>query len=338
MPAYGLPGVTTTRRGARIIGIAAIMAVVVAVAAWRTLPSDNSAPSGQISVTLVTDHVGEGIEQGTEVRRDGVKIGTVRNIDQDPGGQRLTLSLDDASVSGLTEGLTIDYAPANLFGITQISMHTGTGGSRLRNGTVVRLTGSDRVRDATTSVLLQSLGQLTGDVLTPRLAKLVAQISRDTTAFAPLLQAVIVSVESIADTQKMPYSPIVDGLGDALLGLPSTLSGGLVLLDSVYNEPYLKSAARRANFDATVGMLAKQLIPSVAGLLQSIRPDYHELAELPVPLLGAVAGSVGGPRTGTDLERLLTRLSRTFHDSPAGPIVNVAVELNADTATRGGRR
>lgn len=74
---------------------------------------------------------------------------------------------------------------------------------------------------------------------TPDLADLLKKVAQDAKAFSPLMKALVTTVET-ADTQKMPYSPILRDLGSALSGFPATLDGGLVLLRMVHDHPYLK--------------------------------------------------------------------------------------------------
>ncbi|MBD0022355.1 MCE family protein [Gordonia pseudamarae] len=335
MARHALAGITTHTHTARIVGIAAILVAALAVIAWRVVPT-GGLDDDQIAVTLLTEHVGDGITVGTEVRRGGVVVGQVDSVTRTDAGQAIKVRLDDPSLTGLTDALAIDYSPANLFGITQISLLARQGGSPLRSGTTVDLTGGhvDRVHDATVSTMLLSLGKLSGDVLTPELADLVKRVSQDAKAFSPLMKALITTVETVADTQKMPYSPILRDLGSALSGFPSTLDGGLILLRMVHDHPYLKIPEKQARFDATVAVLAKDVIPGLANLLRTLQPDYAGLAALPVPLLNAVAAAVPSPQTTqAQLKKLLTRTSKAFAGSPAEPVLRLALTLNPTAST-----
>ena len=326
MARHALAGVTTHTHTARIVAIGAIVAAVLAVVAWRIIPS-GGLDDKQIAVTLLTDDVGDGVTKGTEVRRGGVVVGKVDSVTRTDSGQAIKVHLDDPSLTGLTDALSIDYSPANLFGITQIGLHAQEGGAPLRSGTTV---------DLTVSTMLLSLGRLSGDVLTPDLADLVKKVAQDAKAFSPLMKALVTTVETVADTQKMPYSPILRDFGSALSGFPSTLDGGLILLRMVHDHPYLEIPEKQARFDATVAVLAKNVIPGLANLLETLQPDYAGLAALPVPLLNAVATAVPAPQTTeAQLAKLLTRISGTFGGSPAEPVLRLALTLNP---TAGGGR
>ncbi|GAB04846.1 hypothetical protein GII30_20175 [Gordonia amarae] len=331
MARHALTGITTHTHTARTVGIAAILVAALAVIGWRFIPTDDL-DSGQIAVTLLAEEVGDGVTKGTEVRRGGVVVGKVDSVTRTDAGQAITVHLDRPALTGLTDALSIDYSPANLFGITQISLLAQQGGSPLRSGTTINLTGAqrDRVHDATVSTMLLSLGKLSGDVLTPDLADLLKKVAQDAKAFSPLMKALVTTVETVADTQKMPYSPILRDLGSALSGFPATLDGGLVLLRMVHDHPYLKVPEKQARFDATVAMLAKKVIPGLANLLEVLQPDYRGLAAMPVPLMNAVASVVSSPQTTqAQLEQLLTRTAKTFGGSPAEPVLRLALTLNA---------
>ena len=93
----------------------------------------------------------------------------------------------------------------------------------LRSGTTVDLTGEHGDRASTTPpspMMLLSLGRLSGDVPTPDPADLARRWPRDAKAFSPLMKALVTTVETVADTQKMPYSPILRDFGSALSGFP----------------------------------------------------------------------------------------------------------------------
>ncbi|MFW0787844.1 hypothetical protein AAFP35_25390 [Gordonia sp. CPCC 206044] len=338
MAKHILTGVNTEQRSARIIGFAFLIVVVLGLTAWRVMPDDDSADDGIIDVTFVTESVGAGVEKGTEVWRHGVKVGSVSSVERRGDAEYVTVGLAGQDVTGVTDGLSIAYAPANLFGITQISLKSSDGGNPLRDGTTIDLTGSaaTRVEDATMSTLLDGLGRITDRVLTPKLAELVDKVARNSKEFTPMMQMLVGVAATVWQTQRMPLSPIIQGFGDGLKGLPPTLTGVLNLLDVVYRQPYLKSPENRKKFDATTGMLANGVIPGVAGMLREIRPYYQDLAMLPPPVLGALARSVGSPAvTERNLREVLDRVSGSFRNSPAGPVLRLALELDVAASPEG---
>ncbi|WP_405136277.1 MlaD family protein [Nocardia sp. NBC_01388] len=326
---YAMPGVQVRQRGARLTGVIAVVVTVLAVTASRLVAT--GADPGTLRVVLRTEQVGPGIETGTDVRLDGIKVGAVESINAEPAGyQRVALNLRGNELFGLTDALHVDYAPGNLFGISEIELLPGQGGAALADHTVVDLTGdqANRVVDATISSLLRSIGQLTQDVLTPQLASVLAMVARESHAFTPLIQAIVVSVRAVADTQKLPTSYLLTQLGDSLAGLPSTVNGLVELLYGAYTNTDLRSDAAHKEFDATIAMVKDNLVPGITTVLGTGGANFTQHAAALVPILDAITQTVPAPtRTGADLGELLDRLDRSFRPTPGGPTLAVDLRL-----------
>ncbi|MBB5918261.1 hypothetical protein BJY24_007173 [Nocardia transvalensis] len=328
MPVYILPGTEVGPRRARILGFGALVLAVLVVVGWRVMP-DNP-PADQIHVALLTGHVGEGIASGTDVRLDGVRVGSVGAIaTEGPGRQRVELTLAGSQLFGLTNALSIDYVPGNLFGISALQLHSRPGGTALGNGATVDLTGdADRVQDATLSALLDATGKLTAGVLTPKLSELLAQVSRDVSAFTPLLQAIGATARAFAETQQLPPSVLFDRYGSALQGVPPLIDGGLTVLRAAYTNEYLKSPEHIARYRQMFSELQYNLLPAVmaaSGVGQQYFGDFIPIA---TTVLDRLSSSVGDPeRSGQQLSELLDRLGGAFHDTPDGPVLNARIDL-----------
>lgn len=344
MPAYGLPGVSVGPRGARLVGAVAIGVVVLALVAWAANPFDET--RDRLRVTLLTEEVGEGVTAGTDVRLDGVKVGSISSIEPaDVGTQRIGLELDGSTVFGLTDALSIAYAPGNLFGISEVEITAGDGGSALTDGMVVDLSGrhADRVYDATLSTLLRITGQFTTQVLTPQFTEVVAEIAHNTKAFTPLLQAIVTTTTSIADTQRYASSFLIGQIGEAVSGAPPTVDGGLRLLYGPFVNSFMQSDDNRLALDATADMLTYKLLPGLGTAGETARQYFDGYTDMLAPLLYMLAGTVSAPQqSANDLGLLLDRLGNTLHDTPNGPVMNVDVLLSgvpglAQPLTGGGR-
>ncbi|RMI30045.1 MlaD family protein [Nocardia stercoris] len=330
MPVYALPGTAIGPRGSRILGTCAIVLAVAAGAGWKAMP--HSAPADRIDIALVVDHVGEGIAAGTDVRLDGVRVGTVSAVDLAARGtRRIELALRRSQLFGLTDAVTADYAPGNLFGISTLDLHANPGGTELREGTAVDLTGAaaNRVADATLSALLTSTGKLTDDVLTPQLTEVLRQVSHDVTAFTPLLQAIGATVRAAVETQQLPPSYLLDRFGSALTGLPSILTGGLTILKSDYENKYLASPDHIRDYGGLWVGVQDQLLPVLKQLLDAAQPEFGDLVPVAAAPLRQVAAAVSTPqRSAGQLSELLDRVGRSFHDTPDGPVVDADVNLD----------
>ncbi|MFD5178001.1 MlaD family protein [Nocardia sp. NPDC058379] len=330
MPAYTLPGTDVGPRRARLLGALAVVVALLALAAWQALPGDR--PDDEIRVALLVGRVGAGVGPGTEVRLDGVRVGSVEAIDfAGYGQQRITLALRHSQLFGLSDALSVDYAPGNLFGISALELHSGTGGAALIEGATVDLTGraAERVVDATLSALLTATGTLTDEVLTSRLAELLATISRELAAFSPLLEAIGATARSFADTQQLPPSQLFAQFGSALTGLPPMLTGSLTLLYADYTNEYLSTPDHLAKFGRMFSDIQYRLLPTVTELLGTSRQYFGGLLPMLGLVLDQLTGSISAPeRSGQQLGELLDRLGAAFVDTPQGPVLRAAVDLD----------
>ncbi|WP_280251901.1 MlaD family protein [Nocardia abscessus] len=328
MPAYTLPGTDVGPRRARVLGAVAILLAVIVAGAWRTAP--DSRPADEIDVTLLVGHVGAGIGPGTDVRLDGVRVGSVSAIDfAGHSRQRIDVTLSGSQLFGLTDAVSVDYAPGNLFGVSAIELRARGGGAALSDGSTVDLTADDSVRDATLAALLKSTGLLTDSVLTPKLVELLNRTSRDLSAFTPLLEAVGSTVRSFAETQQLPPSYLFDQFGSALTGLPPMLTGAVDVLNAAYTNQYLRSPENLEQFSEMWTNVQYQLLPVATRLLSTARQHFGDLPPILMVVLDRLSASISTPdRSTRQLSELLTRLGVAFHDTPEGPVLDASVELD----------
>ncbi|GAB2443300.1 hypothetical protein [Nocardia tengchongensis] len=329
MPPYALPGTEVGPRRARILGAAAVLLAVAGLIGWRVMPENR--PADEMRVALLVDRIGEGIAPGTDVRLDGVRVGSVGAIDViGSGRERIRLVLRGSQLFGLTSALSVDYAPGNLFGISALDLRSGAGGPALADGSIVDLTDRDsgRVQDATLAALLKSTGQLTDRVLTPKLVELLSKASRDLSAFTPLLQALGATARAFAETQQLPPSVLLDQFGSTLTGLPPMLTGGLAVLQADYTNQYLKSPEHLQRFGRLWTDVQNQLLPVATQTLSTAQQYFAGTLPVLSAILDQVSASIGTPeRSAEQLSELLTRLGAAFHDTPAGPVLDARVDL-----------
>lgn len=330
MPVYALPGSEVGPRKARILGACALALAITVAGVWRAIP--DSDPVDEIDVALIVKYVGEGIGPGTEIRLDGVRVGTVDTIDfAGEGRRKIDLSLNQSQLFGLTTGMKVDYVPGNLFGVSALELYASGSGEILADGSIIDLTGanSDRLRDATLASLLNATGDLTAKLLTPQLAQLLSKFSHDLDAFAPLLQAIGTTARSYAETRQIPPSVLFDQFGSALTGLPPMLTGSLTLLDASFKNGYLWEEEHIQKFAELWPGIQTQLLPVVTQLLTTSQPYFSGLLPIGTVVLDRISGSVSDPARSTEqLRELLDRLERAFHDTPDGPVLNARIELD----------
>lgn len=329
MPAFGMPGVAVSPRAARRTGLATAAIAAVGVLVWQFTPAKTD--PNLMPVTVLTEKVGSGVQQGTDVRYDGIRIGKVEGIERmNEGGQRLMLKLDRTHSAELTDALTMDYAPGNLFGISEVILKSGKGGTSLDKARTVDLTGAnaDRTVDATITALLNSLGDLTNDVLTPELTGLLHRLADDTSAFTPLIETIVAVSQAVADTQRLPAPYLLTQYGNTLKGLPSTVDGLVSVLYAPFSNPYLAQPGKVEKFNANVNMLKDDLFSALVATLDTTGKYYSEYTAMLTPILSALAATVPRPeQSDAELGELLRRLNAAFADTPQGPTLQVSVAL-----------
>lgn len=328
MPKYGMPGVAIDKRQTRLVGVVAvgvIIAVLAVTVLYRELRSDNG-----LQITLHTEQIGDGVLTGTPVRMDGVQLGTVIAIAPDERGtQRITLRLNPDQLHGLDDSMKVDYAPANLFGISEIGLRRGSGGSALRDDSVIDLTGSntDQVFDATMGSMLRSLSQTGDSVLTPQMATVISQVSHNMKAFTPLAQSIIQVAQIVTDNQKMPPSELAGRLGPAFYGAGDFAGANELMVYILRNNPRLQN--NRDAFDAGVRMHTDRLLPDIAGLGRTLGGSLSGVTDMLAPVLQLLAQMVPQPRqSGADLTELLRRLRASMADTPNGPVLNAEIDVS----------
>lgn len=114
----------STRRLDFLLGMGAIAVVVaialVAVASYNKVfvPSD--------SVTLDAGIIGNALQKGSDVKLNGVPVGSVRAVQPIPGGARLTLGIDPSVMKDIPVGARAQLLPKTMFGERYVSLTTSS--------------------------------------------------------------------------------------------------------------------------------------------------------------------------------------------------------------------
>lgn len=322
-----MPGVAVDKRRSLLVGavaLALVAAVVIASMLYRGLRDDDS-----LHIALHTEQIGDGVLTGTFVRVDGVQVGKVDEIAPVAGGtQRISLRLDRSQLHGIDDSLRVDYAPANLFGISEIELRPGSGGAPLRAGSTIELIGqrSGAVYDATMGGLLRGLSQTGNALLTPQMATVISQVAGDVHGFTPLVQALISVAQTITDNQTMPSSELVGRLGPAFDGGGRFAGATIQVLDLIRNIPRLQD--NRDSYDAGTAALTDSVLPALAGFGDRAGSELSGSTDAVAPVLAVLAQMVPRPqRSGADLTELLRRLRAGLHDTPDGPVLDTEIDV-----------
>ncbi|GAB2677750.1 hypothetical protein GCM10027088_66510 [Nocardia goodfellowii] len=327
VPEYGLPGVAADKRKARTVGV--VLVAIIAVVALATSLYRNLRTEDGLRIALHTEEVGDGVSAGTQVRLDGVQVGKVEEVSPDARGtQRIMVRLDENRLHSIDDSLRVDYAPANLFGISELELLRGTGGSPLRPGSVIDLTGprADRVYDATMGSILRSLSQVGAAVLTPQLATVIAQVSADFKAMTPLVEALITVSKIIADNQNMPSSELLGKLGPAFDGGGAFAGATIQILDQIHDIRIIQTDKDR--YDVGVAALTGKILPGLSTTVTAAGAQLAEATDMLAPMLTVLAQMVPRPQqSAAELRLLLERLRAAMPETPDGPVLNLEVEL-----------
>lgn len=304
------------------------LALIIAVAAGWTLYSSAKSEDG-LPISLRTEQIGDGVLVGTDVRVNGVVVGKVTDITPDQHGtQRIGLRLDDSRLFGIDDSVLVDYAPANLFGISEIDLRRGPGGTPLRAGAVIDLTGprASAVYDATMGSILRSASQVGGSVLTPQMASVIAQAAADTEAFTPLAQALITATRTVADNQKMPLSELMGQLGPAFDGGGKFAGATVQVIDMIRSIQRLQG--NRADYDSNLALITGKLLPQLANTLGTAGTQLSGLTDMLAPLLNMLAQMVPQPQqSAAELRTLIERVRSAMPDNGQGPVLNAEIDL-----------
>ncbi|MGU3650719.1 MlaD family protein [Mycolicibacterium sp. A43C] len=148
---------------------------------------------------MVVPFVGQGISAGSPLMMHGVEVGRVTDVASLPNGKvRLAADVESAPTAHLTDTMSIDYRPANYFGVTGINLLSGEGGNPLRDGMQIETAPKGNF---TLQALLSRLGEITGGVVTPQLISVVNRATRYTDALNPLIETFVTAADALARVQ-----------------------------------------------------------------------------------------------------------------------------------------
>lgn len=324
MPAYGLPGVSTDRRQARVLALLALLAVCALAGAWNL--HDTLKQPDELCIQLYTNLVGDGVIPGADVMLSGVAVGKVTAITPTPGGRQLVaLTLRPSDVTALTDALTVDYAPSNLFGISAVVLKRHSGGTTLRMNQVLNLTYGDRVADVTVGSMMRELAASANEVLTPQLLQLMKSAATDLAAFVPTLETLFSVGRAIADTQRYPSSFLIDQYATFIKGVAVFSGSTIQLINEVYNMQVLKN--ERPLFDEGVTLVVDQLLPMLSDVLWTAH-KYVGNADGTTALLHQIAQLDPDPeRTRLRAAELIRRLNEMFVKTATGIELDIPVKV-----------
>jgi hypothetical protein len=201
-----------------LVLVAALLNVTVVNPSGR--PSENT-----IAVAIETPFVGQGVDHGTAVILHGVQVGQVKDVSRVGGDRvRLNVELQAGPTKGLTDAVGIDFRPANYFGVTGVNLVPSQEGKVLANGATISVASAGNL---TLQTLLYRLGELTHDVVTPRLVSVINRATRYTDALNPLFETMILVSTTVTDVQTVSTEQLLRNATAISVGLPPFLDGAI---------------------------------------------------------------------------------------------------------------
>lgn len=270
-----------------VVGSAAALCIALAGLLMVINPFGGRAP-GLISVTIDTPYVGQGVVKGTAVVMNGVSVGEVTAISNQPGGGvELNADLQQRQVAHLTDTMHIEFRPVNYFGVTGVSLTSGVGGQPLRDGMQIKTVPNGNF---TLQALLSRLGAVSTGVLTPQLIEVVERATRYTDGLNPLIETALIVADAIARVQTVSTEQLLTNATGVSVVFPSTVDALMNAGDSLIHDD--DNYERRAHADYTEEEWENLFIPTLelasGGLFADIgRLESSHLREL-LPVTDAV--------------------------------------------------
>lgn len=203
------------------VGVATIAVILIAVLAG-VVSSRIPASDPRLALTVESTDVGPGVKSGTRVTLRGVPVGEVESVVIPRAGQaRVAVRLDRGSLRGLTDALSVRYQPGNYFGVTEMALIPGQGGTDLRSGSTLRPRSSN---DTISDLLTRSAVSVSG-VMTPKLIEVTRKATQYTQAITPLLQVAFSVEQQNARSVKVPIGTTLRAVRTTLDGAPGLVEG-----------------------------------------------------------------------------------------------------------------
>lgn len=316
-----------------IVGAAiALVCVVVAAALYVGDPFGGRA-KGDISISIDTPYVGQGVAAGTALVMHGVEVGKVTGVSSLPGGGvRLNADLHSQPTMGLTDTMKVDFRPINYFGVTGINVSAGSSGQALHDG--IRISTIPR-GNFTLQALLTRLGEVTTGVVTPQLIQVIDRATRYTDALNPLVETMLIAANAVAKVQTVSTEQLLintTGISVAFPGFVNSLikggdnllwPGNLLKNAIMDNTPekYVENYAFLQ--EANVG-----LFKSLGQLLRSHSEDLYPVTEIVRALFGVLPPLIRPADTSHMVAELRTRFEKMYQGTPEQRALQVRIVLD----------
>jgi hypothetical protein len=310
------------------IGMLAIC-VVLAVSGFAVADPFGGRPRDQFGVVIESPYVGQGVVTGTALLMHGVKVGEVKQVTSLPGGGvRLAADMRQAPTAGLTDAMSIDFRPANYFGVTGINLLPGVGGQALTNGSLIKTTPAGNF---TLQALLSRLGDLSHGVLTPHLVDVIQRATNYIDGLDPLLETMLVVFNSLANVQTVSTATLLTNATGISVAFPGFVNG-LTSTGDYFVHATLDDVSEdffQNTYKPTIDIVSTGLFGAMGNLLTTHSTDLAPMTDMIKVLTDVVPGLVPPDAIADTARELRMRLERLFAGPPDQRAVNVRVILDS---------
>jgi phospholipid/cholesterol/gamma-HCH transport system substrate-binding protein len=236
---------STVRR--RLLGVTFIVVIVSLIG--MTIAVYKDAFTRVVPVTLQTDHVGNQLQQASDVKVRGLLVGEVRKISTKGNGAELELALQPDKVNMIPANVTARLLPKTLFG--------------------------ERYVDLEAPKQASSKHLKSGDVITQDRSSSAIELERVLGNLMPLLQAV----------QPQKLSTTLTALSQALQNRGQPLGQTMVQLDQYLGQFNQQLQRNLANLYSTLTVTSQDF----TSFLQANKSNIIQLADTSEPTLQLLA-------------------------------------------------
>ena len=311
------------------VGMGVAICVASAVTAFAIVDPQSGRPSDQFGVVIESPYVGEGVAAGTALLMHGVKVGEVTQVSNLPGGGvRLAADLRQGPTAGLTNAMTIDFRPANYFGVTGINLVPGDGGQALVNGSLIKTTPTGNF---TLQALLSRLGDISHGVLTPHLVDVIERTTNYIDGLDPLLETMLVVSNSLANVQTVSTAQLLTNATGISVAFPGFVNASTSLGDHLIHASLddVTDDFFENTYKPTIDETSNGLFGAAGKLESSHSTELAPLIDMFQTLTDVTPGLVPPDAIADTGRELRTRMEHLFAGPPGQRAVNVRVILDS---------
>ncbi|WP_112596236.1 Mammalian cell entry related domain protein [Mycobacteroides abscessus] len=310
-----------------VVGLC-VLSCVAAITAWIVIDPFARPKSNILGITIESPYVGEGVQPGTALLLHGVAVGEITHVvSVQGGGVRMRADVQRGPTAGLTDTMSIDFRPANYFGVTGISLSPGEGGRALADGLSIKAIPAGNF---TLQALLARLGEISHGVLTPKLIDVIDRTTTYLDGVDPLLETMLTVADSLAKVQKVGTTQLLTNATGISVAFPGFVDGAVSTGDQ-YLHGGLDGATEdyyRNIYSTTIDLASTDLFGAAGKLLGSHGEELAPLTNMIKLLTDVAPGVIPSAEIAYTADELRTRLEKLYSGPPDRRAVNVRVILD----------